>query len=48
MAKFTVYNRNTYEEFEVYDITYDNAGYPHFLIFEDGQWIIRSAKHFVP
>lgn len=33
---------------EVYDITYDNSGYPHFLIFEDNQWKRVSAKHFEP
>lgn len=32
----------------VYDITYDNKGYPHFLIYEDGQWKRVSAKHFKP
>ena len=32
----------------VYDITYDNSGYPHFLIYEDGQWKRVSAKHFKP
>lgn len=33
---------------EVYDITYDSNGYPHFLIYEDGQWLRKSAKNFIP
>ena len=23
-------------------------GYPHFLIYKDGQWVRMSAKYFVP
>ena len=34
--------------YEVYDINYDKAGYPHFLIYKDGQWMRMSAKHFEP
>lgn len=26
----------------------DNCGYPHFLIYENGEWKYVSAKHFVP
>lgn len=33
---------------EVYDISYDKKGYPHFLVYYDGQWIRRSAKCFTP
>ena len=36
------------KNYNVYDITYDNAGYPHFLIYKDNQWIRMSAKHFRP
>lgn len=43
-----VVNKNSNEKYKVYDITYDKAGYPHFLIYKDGQWIILSAKHFKP
>ena len=32
----------------VYDITYDQSGYPHFLIYENNQWVRVSAKHYVP
>ena len=35
-------------DYEVFDITYDNVGYPRFLIYKDGQWIRRSAKYFKP
>lgn len=43
-----VINKNNGKYYEVYDITYDNAGYPHFLIYKDGQWLRMSAKHFRP
>lgn len=34
---------------EIYDITYDQTGYPRFLIYDDdGTWVRRSAKFFVP
>lgn len=33
---------------DVYDTTYDNKGYPHFLVYYDGQWVRKSAKHFTP
>ena len=26
----------------------DKNGYPHFLIYENGEWKYVSAKHFVP
>lgn len=44
----TVVNKNNDKKYEVYDITYDNAGYPHFLIYKEGQWVRMSAKHFKP
>lgn len=43
-----VVNKNNNKKYEVYDITYDNAGYPHFLIYKEGQWVRKSAKHFKP
>ena len=43
-----VINKNNNKEYEVFDITYDNVGYPHFLIYKDGQWIRMSAKNFKP
>lgn len=39
---------NPYRAYKVFDITYDTAGYPNFLIYKDGQWIRISAKHFEP
>lgn len=45
---FTVVNKNSNEIYDVYDITYDKNGYPHFLIYKDGQWMRMSAKHFMP
>lgn len=32
---------------KVYDISYDQCGYPLFLIREEGQWKRRSAKYYV-
>lgn len=43
-----VYDKYNYASYEVYDITYDSNGYPHFLIYENGQWTRKSAKNFVP
>lgn len=43
-----IMNKDNNKMCEVFDITYDNAGYPHFLIYKDGQWIRMSAKHFRP
>lgn len=35
--------------FDIYDIRYDAiSGYPQFLIYEDNQWLLRSAKLFRP
>lgn len=33
---------------KIYDITYDSTGYPQFLIRMKGQWVRKSAKHFMP
>lgn len=43
-----VVNKNNNEKYTVYDITYDKAGYPHFLIYKDSQWLRISAKYFRP
>ena len=32
---------------EVYAVRDDKNGYPHFLIYDDGEWKYISAKHFV-
>ena len=41
-------NKNDGENYQIYNITYDKAGYPHFLIYKDGEWVRMSAKHFRP
>lgn len=46
--KMNVIKKGTDKMYEVYDITYDNTGYPHFLIYEDRQWTRISAKYFRP
>ena len=43
-----VINKESGKDYQVYDITYDKAGYPHFLIYKDGQWFRISAKYFRP
>ena len=45
---FSVINKDNNEMYEVYDVTYDKKGYPHFLVYKDGQWLRLSAKHFRP
>lgn len=36
------------ERVNVYSVRDDKNGYPHFLIYENGEWKYVSAKHFVP
>lgn len=31
---------------EVYAVRDDRNGYPHFLIYENGEWKYKSAKYF--
>ena len=45
---FAVVNKKNNKEYNVYDITYNKAGYPHFLIYKDGEWLRLSAKNFRP
>lgn len=47
-VNMNVINKSNGKNYMVYDITYDKAGYPHFLIYKDGQWVRMSAKHFRP
>lgn len=44
---FPVVQKDTGLIFTVYDVV-QSKGYAHFLIYEDGQWIYCSAKHFRP
>lgn len=48
MHEFDVYDKETGVAYIVYDISYDKSGYPHLLIYKDGQWRRCSAKHFTP
>lgn len=34
------------EHVNVYAVRDDKNGYPHFLIYENGEWKYVSAKHF--
>lgn len=34
--------------YKVYDILYDKSRYPHFLIWNGKEWVMRSAKYFRP
>ncbi len=40
--------KKTSTEVQVFAVSTDKCGYPKFLIYKDGQWIWRSAKHFRP
>ena len=44
---FTLYNKQTEQETTIYSVRNKN-GYPMFLLYEHGQWLWRSAKHFKP
>jgi hypothetical protein len=46
--EMNVVNKNNGEKYKVYDIKYNKSGYPHFLIYKDGQWLCMSAKYFRP
>ena len=48
MNNLIVENKNNNRIYEVFDITYDKNGYPRFLIYNNGQWMRISAKHFRP
>lgn len=43
-----VMNKESGKLYDVFDIVYNRAGYPHFLIYKDGQWVRVSAKHYKP
>ena len=45
---FKVIEKETEEVYNVYDIKYDKCGYPHFVVYKNGQWQIKSAKYFKP
>lgn len=43
---FKVRNKKDYSIYTVYDIVYDKTGFPHFLLYIEGQWKRESAKHY--
>lgn len=45
---FSVLLKETDDIKFVYDVRTDKTGYPHFLVYDDGEWKYMSAKHFVP
>ena len=46
---FKVIHKETEKLVDVYDIIYEPiSGYPQFLIYEDNQWLRKSAKYFRP
>ena len=46
---FKVIHKETSKVVDIYDIRYDAiSGYPQFLYYENGQWVLKSAKHFKP
>ena len=38
----------SFSSVKVFNVRDDKNGYPHFLIYENGEWKYVSAKHFVP
>lgn len=36
------------KKIKVFAIRDDKKGYPHFLIYEDGEWKYKSAKLYIP
>lgn len=45
---FKVIHKKSKEIYKVYDIQYDASGFPHFIVYQDGQWLRVNAKHFKP
>ena len=48
LGLFTVKRKGDNKNVDVYDVKRDNKGYPLFLIYEDSQWLYKSAKLFYP
>ena len=44
--RFRAYDTTTGQYEIIYDVSYNKSGYPMFLIYNDGQWIRKSAKYF--
>lgn len=45
---FMVFDKEKQKIYKVYAIRDDSKGYPHFLIYDNSQWLYVSAKHFRP
>lgn len=45
---FQVQTKATKKLVDVYDVRRDKNGYPHFLVYKDGQWVYLTAKLFEP
>lgn len=45
---FQVQTKATKKLVDVYDVRRDRNGYPHFLVYKDGQWVYLTAKIFEP
>lgn len=43
-----VQTKATKKPVDVYDVKRDKNGYPHFLVYKDGQWVYLTAKLFEP
>ena len=43
-----VQTKATKKPVDVYDVKRDKNGYPHFLVYKDGQWVYLTAKIFEP
>lgn len=41
-----LYYKPDEQYYDVYNVRDDKNGYPHFLIYINGQWIYKSAKLF--
>lgn len=46
--KFKLFYKPKQEYVLIYDIRYEKNGYPQFLIYMDGEWLVCSAKYFAP
>ena len=48
MFKVTYKDDSDKTKYVVYDVTYDGAGIPYFLIYKEGSWLRVNAKRFKP
>ncbi len=48
ISNFKIFNSDNFKTYTCYAVRDDSNGYPHFLIYDNNQWIWISAKHFKP